>query len=178
VTTKSASAMVAAAFAVMAGCATVPTAPAWQALPGSRATPEQYARDDTDCRGYAQSQFGPATAQASNEAAASNVVGGTLLGAAIGALFGAAVGDAGTGAAIGAGMGMLGGGAAAADTSGYTSAQLQARYDRTYLGCMYARGHRVPGPAVAYRHPPPGYPVPNAAPPPGGYPPPNTPPPR
>lgn len=177
-TTLVRSAIPAAVLAVLAGCATVPTGPAWQALPGSRTTADQYARDDADCRAYAQAHFAPASAQAANEAAASNVVGGTLLGAAIGALFGAAVGDAGGGAAIGAGMGMLGGGAVAADMSGASSAQLQAIYDRAYLDCMYARGHRVPGPVAAYRRPPPGYPVPNAAPPAAGYPPRGTAPPR
>ena len=180
---------------VVAGCATVPTGPYIGALPGSRSTPQQFSADDGTCRARAQSHFGPYAAQPANDAAAANVVAGTLIGAAIGALFGAAVGDPGTGAAIGAGTGLLGGGVAAADTSGYSSAQLQATYDRIYLQCMYALGHRVPQSAVAsrtYRYPappgaaspPPGtpppvrrYPPPTTTPPPAGFPPPDAPPP-
>ncbi len=138
---------------------------------------EQFARDDASCRAQAQAVFGPAAAQPANDAAAANFVGGTLLGAAIGALLGAAVGDAGHGAAIGAGFGAIGGGAAAADVSGYSNVQMQAIYDRTYLQCMYARGHRVPAPFASrgYRA---AYPVPQPGPPAVGYPPPNAAPPR
>jgi hypothetical protein len=188
-------ALTAIAAALVAGCATVPTGPYVAALPGSRTTPQQFAADDSTCRVRAQAYFGPASTQPANDAAAANVVAGTLIGAAIGALFGAAVGDPGTGAAIGAGTGLLGGSAVAADTSGYSSAQLQATYDRVYLQCMYSFGHRVPQSAVAtrtYRYPaPPGavappagtppparrYAPPTTAPPPAGFPPPDAPPP-
>jgi hypothetical protein len=164
------------AVALAAGCAVVPTSPYVAALPGSRTTPQQFASDDGACRAQAQAYFGPGTAQPANDAAAANVVAGTLIGAAIGALFGAAVGDAGGGAAFGAGAGLLGGSVAAADVSGYSSGQLQARYDSIYLQCMYAAGHRVPASAVAnrsYR----SYPVPSGAAPAAGYPPANAPPP-
>ncbi len=157
---------------LLAGCATVPTGPRVGALPGSRTTPEQFGADDAACRNYAQAALGPNAAQPSNDAAAANAVGATLIGAAIGALFGAAVGDPGTGAAIGAGTGLLGGSINAANAGGYSTYALQRGYDQAYLQCMYARGHQVPG-RVAYRTAP-G----NFAPPPGaGYPPPNTPPP-
>jgi fluoride ion exporter CrcB/FEX len=168
----------AAAAALLAGCATVPTGPAVNALPGSRKTAEQYYADDAACRARAQSFFGPNAAQPANDAAAANVVGGTLLGAAVGALIGAAVGDAGAGAAIGAGTGMLGGSAAAANVSGFSNQQMQVIYDREYLQCMYARGHQVPGRAVVVRPAPPAYGyVPPRAAPAIGYPPPDTPPP-
>lgn len=168
----------AAAVALLAGCATVPTGPAVNALPGSRKTAEQYYADDAACRARAQSFFASNAAQPANDAAAANVVGGTLLGAAVGALIGAAVGDAGAGAAIGAGTGMLGGSAAAANVSGYSNVQMQALYDREYLQCMFARGHQVPGRAVAYRPAPPAYGyVPPGTAPAVGFPPANTPPP-
>jgi uncharacterized protein YcfJ len=160
-------------IALLAGCATVPTGPAMNALPGSRKTAEQYYADDAACRARAQSFFAANAAQPANDAAAANVVGGTLLGAAVGALIGAAVGDAGAGAAIGAGTGMLGGSAAAANVSGYSNQQMQALYDREYLQCMFARGHQVPGRPIAYRPAPPAYGyVPPRAAPAIGYPPP------
>ncbi len=165
-------------IALLAGCATVPTGPAMNALPGSRKTAEQYYADDAACRARAQSFFAPNAAQPANDAAAANVVGGTLLGAAVGALIGAAVGDAGAGAAIGAGTGMLGGSAAAANVSGYSNQQMQALYDREYLQCMFARGHQVPGRSVAYRPASSAYGyVPPRTAPAVGYPPANTPPP-
>jgi hypothetical protein len=64
-------------------------------------------------------------------------------------------GHAGNGAAIGAGTGLLFGGAANANASGYSSAQLQRQYDVAYLQCMYARGNQVPGYASAPAVPPP-----------------------
>lgn len=171
------SALGACAVVLLASCATIPTGPVLTAQPGSRTAPDQFGRDDLDCRAQAQAYFGPNATQPANDRAAANMVGGTLLGATIGALFGAAAGDAGTGAAIGAGMGLLGGSAVAADMSGYSSAQLQAVYDRVYLECMYARGHRVPSRALAYRSYR-GFAVPSEVPPAAGYPPAGTPPPR
>jgi hypothetical protein len=162
--------------ALLAACASVPTGPAWPAYPGTR-TAQRFPADDASCRAQAHAYFGPAAAQPANNAAAANVVGGTLLGAAIGALFGAAGGDAGVGAAIGAGMGLLGGGLVAADMSGYSTAQLQAIYDRVYGQCMYAFGHLVPAYAVLDRAFP-GYAVPSRAAPAAGHPPANAPPPR
>jgi uncharacterized protein YcfJ len=163
---------------LLAGCATVPTGPAMNALPGTRKTAEQYYADDAACRARAQAFFAPTAAQAANEVAAANVVGGTLLGAAVGALIGAAFGDPGTGAAIGAGTGLLGGSTAAANVSGFSTYDMQALYDREYLQCMFARGHQVPGRAVAYRPGPSAYGyVPPRTAPAVGYPPANTPPP-
>ena len=182
-------ALVACAALAFAGCATVPTGPMLSALPGSTSTTVQFDADDVGCRGRAQAQFGVATTQQANNAAAANVAGGALFGAAIGALFGAAVGDAGTGAAIGAGMGLLGGSAVAADMSGYSQAQLQRMYDGVYWQCMYDLGHRIPGPPYTYRitqgdsvsQRPPAAPrrfqPPSSVEPPAGYPPRDAPPP-
>ena len=176
-------------IALLAGCATVPTGPAMNALPGSRKTAEQYYADDAACRARAQSLFGPQAGRPANDVAAANVVGGTLLGAAVGALLGAAVGDAGAGAAIGAGTGLLGGSAVAANVGAQSTFDMQALYDREYLQCMFARGHQVPGRAVVVRPAPPtfgyvppraapqGYAPPTTTPPALGYPPANTPPP-
>ena len=157
---------------LLAGCAIVPTGPAVNVLPGSRATTQQFSADADACRSYAQAALGPNAAQPGNDVAAANAVGATLLGAAIGALFGAAGGDVGLGAAIGAGTGLFGGSVAAANQSGYSTHALQRSYDRAYLQCMYARGHQVPV-RVGYRTAQGTY----AAPPGAGYPPPGTPPP-
>ena len=165
-----------AATVFLASCAIVPVGPTWPAYPGSRSTAQQFQVDDAACRTRAQAHFGPATTQAANNAAAANVAGATLFGAALGALLGAAVGDAGTGAAIGAGTGLLSGGVVAADMSGYSSAQLQVAYDRVYSQCMYALGHLVPARTLAYRSGR-GYAVPSGAAPSTGYPPAGTPPP-
>jgi predicted lipid-binding transport protein (Tim44 family) len=165
----------ATAVVALAGCATVPAGPAAPAIPGTRATGEQFARDDAACRAQAQAAFAPNAAQPANDAAAANVVGGAVIGAAIGALIGAAFGDAGAGAAIGAGTGALGGGTVAADISGRSNVEMQAVYDRVYFQCMYARGHRVPSGAVAQRQR--YYEVPQSAAPAVGYPPAGTPPP-
>jgi hypothetical protein len=64
---------------------------------------------------------------------------------------------------------------AAADISGRSNVQMQATYDRAYFQCMYARGHRVPAGAFAYRGPRYGYEVPQGTAPAGGYPPANAP---
>ena len=91
----------------LAGCVTVPTAPAVMALPGSSKSFDQFQADDFSCRDYAQYSLGPGTPQAASDAAAANAVGGAALGAAAGAIIGAASGHAGPGAAIGAGTGLL-----------------------------------------------------------------------
>ncbi len=154
-----------AAVLVLGGCATVPTGPAVMVLPGYQKSFDQFRADEGDCRGYAQMAIGgPNANQPANDAAAANAVGAAALGAAAGAILGSVTGHAGNGAAIGAGTGLLFGSAASANTSGFSSYQLQRQYDVAYLQCMYARGNQVPG-QVAYRGPPPGAPVPNYIPP-------------
>lgn len=166
---------------VLGGCVVLPTAPSVAALPGSRTGFEQFRVDDDACRNFAYAAVGGAGQVAMNNAAANAAVG-TALGAAAGAIIGSATGQAGAGAAIGAGTGLLFGSVAGADYAGYSSYQLQQRYDVSYSQCMYARGNRVPAQFV-YRGPPrryapgyaPYYGAPQDAPPdyvPPGYPPP------
>jgi hypothetical protein len=172
------------AAAGLSGCVTVPIGPAVAVMPGPSRSFEQFRVDDVGCRNYAQTAIGGATQMATDNAAAA-AVAGTMMGAMTGAIIGAAAGDAGAGAAIGAGTGFLWGSAASAP--GYTSYELQRRYDIFYAQCMVSRGHQLPG-RVTYRAP--AYPPPNTPPPrfapgmpapppdaalPGNYPPPGTP---
>ena len=85
---------------VLAGCASVPTAPNVMALPGTGRTFDEFRVDDADCRNYAYHQIGgPARAQAANSAA----VGNAAIGTAVGAVAGAAIGGR-SGAGAGAGF--------------------------------------------------------------------------
>lgn len=165
---------------MLVGCVTVPTGPAVMALPGSAKSFDQFRADDFACRDYAQYSLGPDTHQAASDAAAANAAGAAAIGAAAGAVIGAASGRAGEGAAIGAGSGLLVGSAAGANYAGYSSYDLQRRYDGAYLQCMYAKGNQIPG-AARYAprygppaYPPPAYPPPAYGPPPDWHPPANT----
>lgn len=175
-------ALVAAAM-LAAGCATVPTAPVVNALPGTGKTPAAFEKDAADCRLFAEGAAS-GQAQAMNDVAAGNAVATGAFGAATGAIIGSASSQAGQGAAIGAGIGLLLSGIAAANASYAVNAQVQQRYDAAYLQCMYARGNQVPVRA-GYRGPPPVVRMapgsPSAYPPPGTpspFPPPDTPPPQ
>lgn len=165
------------ALLVLGGCVSMPSGPSVMAMPGSGKNFDQFRADDADCRQYALSQIGGATA---NDAAVDSSVRSAALGTAVGALAGAAMGGH-QGAGVGAGVGLLAGtaaGANAGQASGYGS---QRSYDNAYVQCMYAKGQRVPvsghyseparphhrmapAPAYAPPPPPPGYPPP---PPPG-----------
>ncbi len=154
------------------GCATVPgpNAPSVVALPGTYVPPDQFRVDDESCRQHAVVAIGNTTpAQAAENAAAANVAGGTLYGAATGALIGSASAQAGPGAAIGAGIGLLFGALAGNNAAAATGYGAQRAYDSAYLQCMYAKGNRVPGRAV-YQAP--RYPT-NPAPSSRSYPPPS-----
>jgi uncharacterized protein YcfJ len=176
----------------LTGCVTIPEGPTYAAMPGSRATFDQFQGDDVACRQYGTQAIGGTTPeQNANNAAVGSAVVGTALGAAIGAALGGH-----EGAAVGAGMGLFTGaavGAGNAQSAGYST---QQRYDNAYYQCMYARGHRVPVPASVARsmrqanagYPPPPNapapapyvaPAPRPAPPPNAaIPPPNAPPPN
>lgn len=155
----------------LAGCVTVPTAPAVMALPGSSKSFDQFRTDDMACRDYAQYSLGPGAERVASDTATANAVGGAALGAAAGAIIGAASGHAGPGAAIGAGTGLLFGSAAGANAAGYSYYGMQRRYDSAYLQCMYAKGNQVPaGPRYAPRYGPPSYGPPPYGPPPGAPP--------
>ena len=180
-------------LAALAGCASMPTGPSVTVLPGSGKTFDQFRADDQECRQFANSQIGGASAQeAANRNATSSAVLGTVVGAAAGAALGGNSSAAGAGAATGLLFGTMMG-AGTGQAAGYN---VQHRYDNGFVQCMYAKGHQVPGaarsaqsarpsrPTQAYYPPPP---PPNApppsiysAPPPAGsyaVPPPDTPPP-
>jgi hypothetical protein len=147
---------------LLSACVTVPTGPTVTALPGTHKDFDQFQADGFACNQYAQQMIGGAPQAAANNAAGNAAVG-TLLGAAAGAAIGAVGGNAGAGAAIGAGTGLLFGGAAGANSAGYSNYQMQRQYDQAYLQCMYAKGNQVPAAGYGYRPrmappgPPPGY---------------------
>lgn len=159
-----------AALLLLGACATIPNGPSVMAMPGSGKHFDQFRADDADCRQFALSQIGGASA---NDAAVASGVGSAVLGTVVGAAAGAAMGG-GQGAGIGAGVGLLAGTAAGANAGQASGYGAQQRYDNAYIQCMYAKGERVPvsGPmAPAYSAPPrAAYPPP--PPPPPGYPPP------
>jgi hypothetical protein len=175
---------------VLTGCAVTPTTPTVIVLPGSQRSQSQFQADAAACQQQAESLVAP-MAQAANNQAASNVVIGTVIGAAAGALLGQGSYNPGAVAAWGAGTGMLVGSAGASGTSQVSSLSLQQQFNIAYMQCMYQAGHQVPGqaayrrPAASVAPPPPpnyyrpqavspqGYPPPVSAPP--MYPPPNTP---
>ena len=158
------------ALLAVAACTTIPTGPSVMAMPGTGKSFDQFRADDADCRQYAYSQTGGATA---NDAAIDSGVRSAAVGTVVGALAGAAIGGH-QGAGVGAGVGLLAGSAAganAAQASGYSS---QRRYDNAYVQCMYAKGERVPvsgrmmrAPERAYN--PPAPPAGESAPPPPPY---------
>jgi Glycine-zipper domain len=129
-----------AAALLLGACTTMPSGPSVMVLPGSTKSFDQFRLDDYECREFASSQIGGATAQ---QAATDSAVKSAAIGTAIGAAAGAAIGGergAGVGAGTGLAMGTLAG-TGAAEQSGY---ELQRRYDMSYSQCMYAKGNRVP----------------------------------
>jgi len=168
-------------LATLAGCVSVPNGPSVMVLPGDGRSFDQFRYDEGDCRNYAQSQIGGATAE---QAAADSAVKSAVIGTAIGALAGAAIGNSSRSTAAGAGAGLIVGSAAGSGAASQSAYGLQRRYDMAYQQCMYSKGHRVAGaaraypPAASYAPPPYGY-APPPGPPPGYYgPPPAPPPPR
>lgn len=159
------------ALLLLGACTTIPTGPSVMALPGTGKSFDQFRADDADCRQYALSQSGGASA---NETAVDSGVTSAAVGTAIGALAGAALGGQ-HGAGVGAGMGLLAGSAAGAGAGQASGYGLQRRYDNAYIQCMYAKGDRVPvsgqmmtAPAPASARTPPPPPPGNPPPPPPG----------
>jgi hypothetical protein len=153
-------------FALLAlgACVTVPpSGPSMTVLPGSNKNFDQFRADDAQCRNYASSQVGGATAA---QAAEDSGVRSAALGTAIGAVAGAAIGGS-EGAAVGAGTGLIVGSVAGTNAGSRSAYGMQQRYDAGYVQCMYANGHKVPvsGRFVDsapqdrrnYPPPPPGY---------------------
>ena len=129
---------------LLTACATLPPGPSVMVLPGNGKNFEQFQVDDAVCRQWAAQQTGTTTKQASTESAVSGAAIGTVVGAAAGAAIGAAAGAPVTGAAAGAGVGLLGGTAAGASSAAGVGAEVQHRYDMTYMQCMYAKGNQIP----------------------------------
>ena len=137
-------------------------------LPGSGKNFEQFRFDDYECRQYATSQTGGATAE---DVSTDSGVRSAAVGTAVGAVAGGLIGGR-QGAAVGAGTGLIVGSTAGAGAAGASARTMQQRYDIAYQQCMYAKGHQVPaagryGPSrqsSAYPAPPP--PPPGTPPPP------------
>jgi hypothetical protein len=160
---------------LLTGCATIPGGPSVMVLPGAGKSFEQFQAEDFVCRQWAAQQIGITPGQASAGGTVAGAAIGTVVGAAAGAAIGAAAGSPATGAAVGAGVGLLGGTSAGAGQGEGSSEAVQARYDMTYMQCMYAKGNQIPvarGSEPAYTPPPPPPPPPPAAPLPPGIPPP------
>jgi outer membrane lipoprotein SlyB len=133
-------AFTAAAFAaVISGCATSSNPqPSVYSYPAKGQTPEQQARDSSECQMWAKQQSGwdPTTDTAKGVGIGAAV--GALGGAALGAAVGAAAGSPGTGAAIGAAAGGVGG-ATYGGTRQYGKGK--EGYDSAYAACMNGRGY-------------------------------------
>lgn len=157
------------ALLMLAGCASVPSAPSVLALPGTGRGFDEFRADDMYCRDFAFQQIGgKAREQAANSAGIGNAAVGTVVGAVAGAAIG---GQRAAGA--GAGMGLIVGSAAGAGASQTALYGSQRQYDMAYVQCMYAKGHRVPVSAT-YLPPSaaPSAPAGAIPPPPAGMPPP------
>lgn len=159
-----------AALLLLAGCASVPpSGPSVAVMPGSGKNFVQFRADDAECRQYASSQIGGATAEQAQETSGlKSAAVGTAVGAAAGALIGGR-----HGAAVGAGTGLIVGSAAGSSAAQGSARTLQQRYDIGFQQCMYAKGHRVPvaGRFESTRRAPSSYATP-PPPPPGSPPPP------
>ena len=167
----------------VSACATVPSGPSVNVMPGPYKPFEVFQADDAACRQWAAQQTGRSPSDTVNQNLASGAALGTLAGAALGAAIGAASGNAGTGAAIGAASGLVGGTAIASGPAYGAGHAVQTRYDNAYVQCMYAKGNQIPGVTPPRRTYPPPPPPPdytqgsNVQPPPGAYAPPPPPPP-
>ena len=152
----------------LTGCAVAPpTGPSVMALPAKDKTFAEFQQDDGSCRQYASAEIGDVSpAAAAQQSAVNSTALGTVAGAAAGAAIGAAAGNPALGAAIGAGSGLVLGGAAGANAADLSGAELQRRYDMSYLQCMSAKGESVPTtlPPAAYAYGYPYYPYPYAYP--------------
>jgi hypothetical protein len=119
---------------------------------------DQQAKDETECRGWAQQNAGVSPYQTAPEYygggySTPGVIGGAARGAALGAVGGAIAGDAGEGAKIGAGVGAAAGfmrrnqeRRQQAQANEQANAQYQAdlnRYNQAFAACMQGRGYVV-----------------------------------
>lgn len=133
--------LLASAITGIAACAGVPPGPEVEVMPSPGKSFETFAEDDLVCRDFAAQRSGVQGATHGQETAR-----GAVAGAAVGAVAGAMLGH-GDGEAIGtgAGAGLILGGARGMERDHDTRDTLQYRYDTSYMQCMYAKGHQVPG---------------------------------
>jgi hypothetical protein len=132
-------------FAVLSGCATVPTGPTIAVVPAPGKPFETFQADDAVCRQWAQQQIGGASPNETfNQSTVNGAAIGTLVGTGLGVAIGAATGSAGVGAAIGGATGLLGGMSMGANQGAASSYDLQTKYDIAYGQCMYSKGNQVP----------------------------------
>jgi len=113
--------------------------------PSKGQSPEQQAKDQQECQGWAVQQAGNPYA-ATGSQPSGGVVRGAAGGAALGAVGGAIAGDAGQGAAIGAATGALFGGIRQHRQRQAQSNQQQQQaeaYNRAFAACMQGRGYTV-----------------------------------
>jgi hypothetical protein len=129
----------------MGGCATIPTGPNVNVMPGPGKTFEEFEADCAVCRQWASQQMERSPQETVNWNTGVGAAVGTVAGAALGAAIGSAQGHAGTGAAIGAGSGLLIGTTAGANAGQTNGLEAQRRYDIAYQQCMYAKGNQNPG---------------------------------
>jgi hypothetical protein len=117
------------------------------ALPAKGEAFALFEQHDTTCRQYASTQTGGASP---GRVAASNGVGGAVVGtgvgAAAGALLGSVSGHAGAGAAIGAGSGLLAGSLLGGARGRRSAESVQSRYNMSYTQCMIANGEDITPP--------------------------------
>lgn len=156
------------AVAALSGCATEPTSPMVNVMPGPGESYDKFRADQAECEDAAHRQVA-GQADEANGRAVGSAVAGAVIGAAVGQVLGGGgywgremrTEGAVQGTAVGAVIG--------ADSSNRAGWSLQRQYDYVYSQCMYAHDAQVPGfypqtvtpPGVAapgqYYAPPPGY---------------------
>ena len=129
----------------LSGCATLPTGPSVNVMPGPGKPFDTFRTEDASCRQWAEQRLGTPTQQTYDQNVATGAVAGTAVGAGLGAALGSASGHAGAGALIGAASGLFIGTAAGSDSGRVYGREAQRRYDNAYVQCMYSYGNQVPG---------------------------------
>ena len=137
--------------ALLSACAAPPLGPTVVARQPPGKSFNDFAKEQTDCKAYAQNEVAGAVKQANNQA-----VAGAALSTALGAATGAAVGG-GHGAAVGAASGAAVGTGIGADSTANAQLTIQQQYDNAFAQCMVGKGNPVDGygPAVVAPPPPP-----------------------
>ena len=123
---------------LVAACATAPTGPTVQVMPGKGKSTEVFTADNAICKQFASDQVEGASGHANTVQLLTSAVP-AVLGAGIGAAFGG-----GKGAAIGGALGAAGGVGYGGYASGNAQASLQDRYNVAFTECMQTRHNWAP----------------------------------